>query len=239
MKNALIIGASSGIGEALAHVLSDNDYRVALLARRQDKLSAIQASLPNQPLVRQFDITDIPAIDKTLNDVFNELGQVDLVVIAAGVGYINRRLDLNIELDTIATNVTGFTAACNTIMHHFLKNRHGHLVALSSISAIRGHGQTLAYNASKAYMSNYLQGLRHRVKKAKLPIIVTDVKPGFVDTDMAKGDGLFWVSTAQKAAWQIYQAIRAGRSHVYISRRWRLVGWLLKILPDFIYHRIV
>ena len=71
-----------------------------------------------------------------------------------------------------------------------------------------------------------------------LPIAVTDIQPGFVDTAMAKGEGLFWVASPQKAALQIYETIRKRKKHAYITRRWRLIGWALKIMPDFIYHRL-
>ena len=78
----------------------------------------------------------------------------------------------------------------------------------------------------KAYMSNYLEGLRKKAHKENLPIAVTDIKPGFVDTEMARGEGKFWVASPQLAAEQIYSAIVHKKSHAYITRRWRLIGWL-------------
>lgn len=87
-------------------------------------------------------------------------------------------------------------------------------------------------------MSNYLEGLRHRFCKLGLPIVVTDVQPGFVDTAMAKGDGLFWVASASEAARQIRDAIRRRKKHVYVTRRWRIVAWLLKSMPGSLYGRL-
>ena len=97
-------------------------------------------------------------------------------------------------------------------------------------------GEAPAYNASKAFVSNYLQGLRQKFSKLRLPIIVTDVQPGFVDTAMAKGD-VFWVTSPKQAAQQIFDAIRKQKKHVYVSKRWRLVAWLLKAAPDWLYHK--
>lgn len=114
----------------------------------------------------------------------------------------------------------------------------GQLVGISSIAAIRGDGDAPAYSASKAFVSNYMEGLRKKVTKLGLIITVTDIQAGFVDTAMAKGDGLFWVASPQKAAQQIYNAIERKRKHVYITKRWRLVGWLMKAMPAFIYDRI-
>ena len=80
--------------------------------------------------------------------------------------------------------------------------------------------------------------MRYRFKKLKLPIVVTDVQPGFVDTAMAKSDNLFWVASPQKAARQILEAIHERRDHVYVTRRWRLIAWLMRLMPDALYARL-
>jgi short-subunit dehydrogenase len=116
-------------------------------------------------------------------------------------------------------------------MNYFKKQGHGHLVNISSVAGIRGNGLAPSYNASKAYQINYLEGLRLNAYKSKSTIYVTDVRPGFVDTEMAKGDGLFWVSPVEKAAEQIYTAIKQKKNTAYISKRWKLIGYLLKIIP--------
>ena len=129
-------------------------------------------------------------------------------------------------------NVAGFTAIAVAAMRHFEARRGGHLVGLSSLAALHGHGDAPAYGASKAYVSRYLQALRHRVAARKLAIVITEIRAGFVDTAMAKGDGLFWVAPVETAARQILVAIRRKRPIAYVTRRWRLVAWLLRILPD-------
>ena len=80
--------------------------------------------------------------------------------------------------------------------------------------------------------------MRHRFRKLKLPVVVTDVQPGFVDTPMAKGDRLFWVASPHKAATQITGAIRGRKQRVYVTKRWRLIAWLLHVLPDALYFRL-
>lgn len=126
----------------------------------------------------------------------------------------------------------------NVAFQHFLEKGSGHLVGISSIAALRGNRESPAYNASKAFESNYLEGLRQKVRKLRLQITITDIKPGFVKTAMAKGDGIFWAADADKAARQIYNAIRRRKSSAYITRRWRLVAWVMKLLPGFIYERL-
>lgn len=154
------------------------------------------------------------------------------MVICAGTGHINPDLAWSPEHDTLATNVVGFAAAANVAMQHFRRRRRGHLVGLSSIAALAGSGEAPAYAASKAFVSNYLSGLRRSAKHAGLAIAVTEVQPGFVDTRMAQGDGLFWVASPKIAARQIYRAIRDRRAHVYVTKRWRVVAWLIRMLPN-------
>jgi len=103
---------------------------------------------------------------------------------------------------------------------------------------LRGSGATPAYNASKAFVSNYMEGLRQKVSKLKLPITVTDVQPGLVDTAMAQGEGLFWVAPPEKAARQIFDVIKSRRERAYVTKRWRAIAWLLKAVPDYIYNKM-
>ena len=74
-------------------------------------------------------------------------------------------------------------------------------------------GAAPAYNASKAFVSNYMEGLRQKVRKPNLPITVTDIQPGLVDTAMAQGEGLFRVAPPEKAARQIHEVIKRRRKH--------------------------
>ena len=192
----------------------------------------------DDPIVRVMDVSDPDAARDGLAAMIAELGGADVIVISAGTGHLNPGLDWPPEADTIAVNVTGFTALAGAAMRHFIEVGRGHLVGISSIAALRGAAAAPAYNASKAFESNYLQGLRQKAAQLKLPITVTDIQPGLVDTAMAQGEGLFWVQPPAKAAAQIMDAIERKRSHAYVTRRWRLFARLLKLLPDFIYHRL-
>jgi short-subunit dehydrogenase len=238
MKRAIVIGASSGIGKELAIVLSRNGFAVGLMARRIDLLDELARSLPNRAFSRQADVSEHLRAMAVLENLIEDMGGADLIVISSGTGFINPDLDWAKEKETIDVNVVGFTAMANVAFRHFAKAGGGHLVGLSSIAAIRGSGGAPAYGASKAFMSNYLEGLRTSARKAGLPIAVTDIQPGFVDTAMAQGEGLFWVATPQKAARQIYKAIQRKATHAYVTRRWSVIGWLLKVLPDSVYSRL-
>jgi short-subunit dehydrogenase len=238
MKRAIIVGASSGIGRELAIVLSRNGYAVGVAGRRFHLLEELRKLLPGPAVSKQIDVSDANTAMGLLTDLIDEMGGLDLIVISAGIGFINTDLNWAEEKQTIDVNVSGFAAMANVAFRHFEQLGRGHLVGISSLAALRGSREAPAYNASKAFMSNYLEGLSNRAAKNGLPIVVTDIKPGFVDTEMAKGDGLFWVASPQKAARQIYKLIQRKAKQGYITKRWRLIGWLMKVMPDFVYARL-
>ncbi len=238
MKKAIVIGASSGIGRELAKTLLRNEYVVGVMARRVQLLNELRNGAEDTFFVQEIDVADAESAMEILDKFIKEMRGVDLIVISAGTGDINNSLSWPVERQAIRTNVTGFAALANVAMHHFTERGSGHLVGISSIAALRGGRESPAYNASKAFESNYLEGLRQKVRKSGLPITITDIKPGFVKTDMAKGDGIFWAAEPGKAAKQIYDVIKRRKGAAYITRRWTLVAWLMKSLPGFIYERL-
>ncbi|MBW2589784.1 MAG: SDR family NAD(P)-dependent oxidoreductase [Deltaproteobacteria bacterium] len=238
MKKAIIIGASSGIGKELTKIFASHGWEVGIAARRTDLLNELIAEIPTKIYTATIDIKNTDIAIQSLEKLIKDVGDVDIIVISSGVGHMNSLLDWSKEKETIETNVSGFTAMAGVAMHYFIKKRSGHLVGISSIASIRGDNAGPAYSASKAFMSNYLEGLRKKVTKEKIDITITDIQPGFVDTAMSKGDGLFWVASPQKAAKQIYQVIQQKKKKAYITKRWAIIAWLLKIMPDFIYDKI-
>lgn len=238
MKKAIIIGASSGIGKALAITLAKYNFEVGLMARRLQMLEDLQQQITTKTYVGHIDINQASEAIEKLEKMIHEMENVDLIIINSGVGFLNPELDWQKEQQTLNVNVYGFCALAGVAFKTFTKQGHGHLVGISSIGALRGNPIAPAYNASKAFMSNYLEGLRKKSFKNGKKIIVTDIRPGYVDTDMAKGEGKFWVAAPSKAAEQIYHAIQNKKSIAYITKRWRLIGWLLKIMPEWIYQRL-
>ena len=238
LTKIIIIGASSGIGEALAKQYLAQGSIVGISARRIEALQSIQKNNPGQLLVQTMDVCSPDKAIIQLDQLIKKMDGVDIIVISAGTGFINQQLEWPKEELTINTNVIGFAAMASHAMNYFLHRGSGHLVSISSISALRGSDLAPAYAASKAFVSNYMQGLRKKAKKMGIKVWVTDIKPGFVDTPMAKGKGLFWVCPVNKAAQQIKNAIDKKRQHAYVSKRWRLIAWLFKFLPQPIYNRI-
>lgn len=238
MKKAIIIGASSGIGKECAKLLSKNNYILGLAARRVPLLEKLQTELPNKSYIKSIDISKTQEAVQRLHELFQEINDVDLVIICSGTGHLNPELDLDKEIDTIDVNVTGFTAMMNASVHYYIKRGKGHIVGISSIGAVRGNRTAPAYNASKAFISNYMEGIRCKMKKENRDITITDIRPGFVDTDMAKGDGLFWIISAETAAEKIYEAIKNKKAKAVIPGKWNIITLMLKIMPDCLYCRL-
>jgi short-subunit dehydrogenase len=232
--NAIIIGASSGIGSALARVLASQGYNVGLAARRIDLLQRVASEIPTRAFVKAVDVSKPADAMSRLRELIAEMRDVELFVISAGTGSVNPALEWEPEQETIAVNVCGFTAMANVAVAHLQERGSGYLVGISSIGGLRGNPHAPAYSASKAFVSNYLEGLRYRFASLKFPVVVTDVQPGFVDTAMAKAEHKFWVATPEKAATQIVEAVHKGKTLVYVTRRWRLIAWFVKVVPDWL-----
>lgn len=232
MKNAVIIGGTSGIGKGLASILAAHNYNVYITGRRENLMQNSGYEY------RLMDVTNIDDTTKKLDELALLLGNIDLFIISAGTGDVNNSLDFETEKRTIDVNVLGFTAIADWAFRYFEKQKCGHLVAISSVAGLRGSFIAPAYNATKAYQINYLEGLMVKAAKLKLPVTITDVRPGFVDTDMAKGDGLFWVASVDKACSQIYNAIKKRKRVVYITKRWRLIAVIIGLLPFCLYRKV-
>jgi len=238
MKKIIIIGATSGIGKELAKTFSLNNYEVGIAGRRANLLKELASELPTKTYTATIDVKKTEYAIQSLEKLIAEMGNVDIIIISAGIGHINPSLDWLQEKETIDTNVLGFTAMAGVAVRYFIKKGSGHIVGISSIASIRGYDKTPAYNASKAFMSNYLEGLTRKIAKEKLRITATDIQPGFVDTAMAKGDHLFWVASPKEAAKQIYNAIKQKKEKAYITKRWVIIAWLLRILPRYLYKKL-
>jgi short-subunit dehydrogenase len=237
MKKAIIIGATSGIGNELAKILVENGYKIGITGRRKAELQNLQKSNPENYEISSFDCTTKNNSEK-LYELVNQIGGLDLLILSSGTGDLNEELDFKIENKTNLLNVNAFTEIVDWTFNYFQKQGKGHLAVISSIAGIRGGRMAPAYNASKAYQINYLEGLRQKATKTKKPIYVTDIRPGFVDTDMAKGEGQFWVTTKEKAARQIFGIIKRKKGIGYVTKRWWIIAKLLRLIPNEIYKRM-
>ena len=237
MKQAIIIGASSGIGRELAVQLAAKNYQLGLMARRIDRLEQLEADLPGEHFIQRTDISLIDQAPQQLDELLERMANVELIVINSGVGLQERKLDWQTQREMIDVNIRGFSAMTVLSMNYFLQRGSGHLVGISSVAAHISGGLAPTYAATKAYVSSYLNGIRSRAEHSKLPITVTTVEPGFVDTPMVQGSPI-WTAPVEKAVSQLVSALLSKKSHIYITRRWRYVAWMLNLMPKWLMRKL-
>lgn len=237
-KNIIIIGATSGIGRALFERYIVECNSLGIVGRRTNLLDELRCQHPSNTYTATADITKQEEAEQAISSLHKELGHVDLAIVCSGTGEINPTLDYALERPTMDTNVTGWTFVVDTLYHIFEQQGHGHLVAITSAGGLRGEPMAPAYSATKAYQINYTEALRKKTFKAGGNIIVTDVRPGLVDTAMAKGEGLFWVIPVEKVVCQICKAIHRKKSKVYVTKRWHVLAVINKNLPFALYKRM-
>jgi short-subunit dehydrogenase len=240
MKNAIVFGASSGIGKQLSKYLVRDGYKVVITGRRKDLLKQIKEENPEAYEVKSFDVQDVSESSIIFNTIVSELKEIHLIIHASGIGIENPELEWNTEYDTLKTNVIGATRIYDLAFNLFKEQGFGHLVSISSIASLRGNRFAPSYYASKAFQVNYLESLYFKTKEIKGgKVFVTDIRPGFVDTRMALGDEIFWMASLEKASKQIYKAIKRKKRRVYISKRWNLIAWVLKIVPSWLIKKVM
>ena len=236
--NIIVIGATSGIGKALFEKYVKEENRLGIIGRRTQLLDELKHQYPSKTHTATADITKQDEVEQAISSLQKKLGSIDLAIVCSGMGDLNPSLDYNVERPTIDTNVIGWTFVVDMLYNLFEQQGHGHLVAITSAGGLRGEPMAPAYSATKAYQINYMEALRKKAYKASGKITVTDVRPGLVDTAMAKGEGLFWVMPVEKVARQIYTAIRNKNSKVYVTKRWYLLAAINKNLPFKLYKRM-
>lgn len=224
--NVLIIGATSGIGHELWRCYSAAGNRVVVMGRRTEKLDEMALVAPENTVPVGGDIADLDWFGRAFLDAVGQLGSVDIVILCAGVGELNPGLDMKVELDTVDVNVRGWMHCVDVVYGHFKRQGYGHLATVTSVGGLNPTPDAPSYSASKAFQISYTKALQQKSRNSG--IIVTEIRPGLIDTRMAKGDGLFWVMSPDRVAARIVRAIDKKRKLAIIDRRWRVVNFLLK-----------
>jgi len=236
-QTIIIIGATSGIGRALFEKYAADGNCIGIVGRRTHLLDELRQEYPDTTVTATADITKQDEIARAIESLRAELKDIDLAIVCSSTGDINATLDYAVELPTIDTNVTGWTFVIDKLYNIFEQQGHGHLVAITSAGGLRGEPMAPAYSASKAYQINYMEALRKKAYKSGNNIHITDIRPGLVNTAMAKGEGLFWVMPVKKVASQIITAIRKQMSKAYVTKRWHILAVINKNLPFALYKK--
>jgi short-subunit dehydrogenase len=238
-KVAVITGASSGIGWALAKTLAAQGCRLGLVARRLDKLEALAAEIRQAGgtcAVAAGDVVERVALLEAIRSVGKQLGPIDLLVANAGVGAPTHLNPLNIEQieRMIQVNLLGVIYSIEAVLPEMLERRQGHLAAVSSLAAYKGLPAESAYCASKAAVNTYMEGLRIQLRPRN--IAVTTICQGFVKTPMTDPFEfkMPFVMDAEKAARKMVGALARRRKVYNFPWQMSLMMKVTRWLPDWI-----
>lgn len=239
MKKIIIMGASSGIGYAVARAFAEQGFRVGIAARRTDTLKALKARFPEQIEYASIDVNDPAGVQKLYN-LAKALGGMDIYFHVAGIGYDNPTLDPEREATIVNTDATGFArmicAAYSWFSERGLK---GHIAAVTSVAGTKGIGRMAAYSASKKFGQTYLVALEQLAREEKSGITFTDVRPGWIKTPLLADKTRFPLEMSiDYAVPRIIKAIVHKRRVAVIDWRWHIVTGLWRLIPDRLWTRM-
>jgi short-subunit dehydrogenase len=240
LSRVVVVGASSGIGEAIARQLAQTGADVAIVARRESELVRLAGERPDKLRPYVHDVSNVDEVPALFERIERDLGPVDGLIYAAGVMPKIEESEYAFEKDRamVTVNLLGAMAWMNQAAARFEAARGGTILGISSIAGERGRRGNPAYGATKAALTTYLEALRNRCSRYGVNVVT--IKPGFVDTAMTRGmKGLFWLISAEKAAKLSLQLARTGKSGVaFVPSRWALVAFIVRSLPSFIFRKL-
>lgn len=236
----IIIGATSGIGASLARQAVERGYTVGGTGRRVDRLQLLKSELGENFHFTMMDVVKRDDAAKKLHLLIDEMGGMDIIVLNSGISNYPSSSIISMEQEVVDVNVSGFIRLFGEAFKYFRTQGYGQIVGVSSIASLFGASRAAPYSASKAFISNYMQAYRQRCNASENhDITITDVKPGFVVSEMTENvPGMFWVADTDKAVKQMLRDIEKKKSYSYVTRRWRLVAWLIKMTPNWVIDRL-
>ena len=243
-RRAIIIGSSKGLGAAMARRLAREGYSLALTGRDVDLLNKIcteinQASGEIRAMPYIHDVRTYDQVPDLLQKMVSDLGGLDLFIYNAGVLLPTTPVTYEFEKDrqTMEVNALGAIAWFNAVAPIFQALHSGQMVGISSVASDRGRVGNPAYNASKAALTTYLEALRNRLTRHGVHVLT--VKPGFMDTEMLKSSPrTFWVVSPEKAADDIWKALRTRKQTIYTFGRWGVIMLIIRHIPSVIFRRL-
>lgn len=243
MSRILILGAASSIGQLVARGLVTPGGKVFLTARNIDKLNGVAADLRVRfdvtVEIEQLDITDARALDNLISRTAESLDGLDTVIVVAGLLPDQDKVNQDTQRlrETMEVNATSTMVILNEAAAFFEQQGHGQIVAIGSVAGDRGRATNYAYGAAKGALEIFLSGLRQRLHKSGVKVLL--VKPGFVDTPMTAAfkKGLLWASP-ERVAKDIVRAMEKGKSVIYTPWWWRWIMLVIRLIPEPIFVRL-
>jgi short-subunit dehydrogenase len=236
-KSVMITGATRGLGKHLADHFAARGYRLALTGRKQEDLDRLQAEMSGKApevALELLDVADFDAIGPVVKRCAERLGGLDIVVVNAGVANVTPvgKGHFDLVRQTIDINLTGAIATSEAALELFRQQGHGQLVGITSLAGVRGFPRNGIYCATKAAFSRYLEAAR--IETRGEPIVITDLAPGYIDTDLNRSlPSRPFLVTAEKGTEIMADLIERKVNFRYVPPwPWTLVAQVIKCLPD-------
>ena len=231
MKRIIIVGATSGIGMEVAKLFLQNNYRVGIAGRRKERLDMLKNEFPENCFTEVIDVTQIYATENLLK-LIEQLGGIDIFFLSSGIGNLNMMLNPEIELAIADTNSSGFIRMTSAAFNYFSQNNGGQIAVISSIAGTKGLGAAPAYSATKRMQNIYIDALEQQAKMRKLNICFTDIRPGFVNTDLLKDGKYPLLMKPEKVAKSIFRAVVKKKRRIIIDWRYKILAFFWKMIPN-------
>ena len=258
-KKAIVMGATSGIGMEVAKLLAAKGWQVGIAGRRIERLQALisdnkttlqsggtisdNKATPQGGIIcyQQIDVTSAEAPSQLL-ELIDKLGGMDLYFHSSGIGWQNNSLDIEKELKTVETNGLGFTRMVDTAFNwfatHHQNNSKARIACITSIAGTEGLGAAPAYSATKRFQNHYLECLSQQARMRHLPISITDIRPGFVKTDLIAGSTYPLQLQPEDVAKHIVRAIEKGKEVKVIDWRYAILVFFWHLIPRGLWTRL-
>lgn len=244
LTKAIVVGASSGIGAAIARKLAKEGCQVALIARRTNRLVKITEEingLAGEPraFFYEHDVTDYDQVKPLFQTILKDFKTLDLLVFNSGmmnsVGI--SEFDPVKDHQMIDVNLKGAISWLSEAAILFEKLGRGQIIGISSVAGDRGRVANPGYNTSKAGMSTYLEALRNRLYRKGVHVLT--VKPGYVDTDLLPPNlGPFPAASPDKIASDVWHAIKRRKQVIYTPWWWRYILLTVQHIPSILFRRM-
>ena len=237
-KRAVIMGATSGIGYEVARLLLSEGWKLGLAGRREENLRKLQSEFPGQVCIKAIDVKDEDA-GNALFSLIDELGGMDMYFHSSGIGHQNANLDADIELNTLETNGTGFTRMVGAAFRYFRDKGKGHIAVISSIAGTKGLGIAPAYSATKRFQNTYIDALEQLASMKKLDIRFTDIRPGFVATNLLNDEKKYpMLMKTDYTARLIVKALNSKKRIAVIDWKYRILVFFWRLIPRCVWKRM-
>ncbi len=241
MRSILIIGASSGIGRQVALDFARGGWRVGIAARSEERLKEIKSQYPDRIAYSVIDVTAADAPQRFL-DLIELTGGMDVLLMSAGVGWMNPSLDGLVDVNTVAVNCDGFVKIIDAAYNYYKSAsmaERGHIAAITSVAGTKGIGIAASYSASKRFQSTYIDALEQLARQEGVTVDFTDIRPGFIDTPLLDGShDLPMTMSLGYAVPKVERAIHHRRRIAYIDQRWGALTALWRALPRAVWKRM-